>query len=341
MKLLSILSEAVKSKFTKIELRYMNFFLKKGYTNNNGSELFSYLKNELHLDYDKSIILTNLFLKNYDEDHEFLKNKNIDRSPDISDDDETMALAKFLEVPYFTLEEVGYTNHGLTQYTTDEGGEEYSIGTDNEADAAYEEVINDMINDPDEWFSTSILEECIDASDSEKHELADDLASNSIEGMDDDDILEQSGKQEELDDYDNEISDLESEISDLEDMIADDDRLSERNELEEELKEKTIRLNQQQEGRDTFYDNLVEYGRDSYRDELYDNYKSSLDRNFTDFMAGELGYDIKTLGKNYGYDDDCLKNKIEGSRETELGRYDGNENSIEYNGTTYYIYRTN
>jgi len=338
MKLLSILSEAVKSKFTKIELRYMNFFLKKGYTNEDGSELFSYLKNELYLDYDKSIILTNLFLKNYDEDHEFLKNKNIDRSPDISDDDEIMALAKFLEVPYFTLEEINYTNHGLTQYSMDR--EEYSIGTDEEADAAYEEVIDDMINNPSEWFSTSTLENCIDASDGEKHELAADLADSSIEGMDDDDILEQSDKQEELDDYDNEISDLESEISDLEEAIADDDRITERNELEEELKEKTIRLNQQQEGRDTFYDNLVESGRESYRDELYDNYKSSLDRNFVGFMQGEMGYDLKTLGINYGYDDDCLKNNIEGSRESELGT-DENENSIEYDGTTYYIYRTN
>lgn len=340
MKLLSILSEAVKSKFTKIELRYMNFFLKKGYTDNNGSELFSYLKDELHLDYDKSIILTNLFLKNYDEDHDFLKNKNIDRSPDISDDDKIMALAKFLEVPYFTLEEVGYSHYSLSLYKNDDG-EEYGIGTDSEADAAYEEVIQDMVDSPVEWFSQSTLEDCIDASDGEKHELADDLADNSIEGMDDDDILEYSGKQEELDDYDNEISDLESEIEELENAITDDERITERNELEEELKEKTIRLNQQQEGRDNFYDNLVESGRESYKDELYNNYKNSLDRNFVSFMTGELGYDMNTLGKNYGYDEDCLKNNINGSREDELARYDGNENSVEYNETTYYIYRTN
>lgn len=340
MKLLSILSEAVKSKFTKIELRYMNFFLKKGYTNNNGSELFSYLKNELHLDYDKSIILTNLFLKNYDEDHEFLKNKNIDRSPDISDDEKIMALAKFLEIPYFTLEELDYSNYGLTQYTTDEG-EEYSIGTDEEADEALNDVIEDMIDSPTEWFSQSTLDNCIDASDGEKNELAKDLADSSIEGMDDDDIIERGDKQEELDDYDNEISELESEISDLEDAIADDDRILERNELEEELKEKTIRLTQQQEGRDTFYDNLVESARDEYISELYNDYLNSLNRDFTGFMKGELGYDNESLGKNYGFDKECLKKNIEASRASELSRYNGDENEIIYNDVTYYIYRTN
>jgi hypothetical protein len=114
----------------------------------------------------------------------------------------------------------------------------------------------------------------------------------------------------------NELSDLQSEIGRYENEISD---------LESEIED-------------------IEYG-DEYKEYSEEAIERAVEQRLTDIRRDPVG-ELENLGitdLSYYIDEDALIDdviNIDG-RGNGLASYDGVENEIEYNGTTYYIYRIN
>jgi len=190
-----------------------------------------------------------------------------------------------------------------------------------------------------------------------RHLWATDETDDYIDDLSDDEIIERGRIQDEIDEIDNEesenldkISELESEVSDLEseweDLDANDDseRIEEINELVKDLESQIESL--ESIDYDGKKETLIDETRETLREEYYDNVYDSLSDPI-DYFINEMGIysDVSELLKRglVFIDEDKLARDMVSDDGVAhyLARYDGDENTQDYDGNTYFIYRTN
>ncbi len=221
------------------------------------------------------------------------------------EDEKLNALAEFLGV---APEEITYDGY---EYSTDQG--DYKVLTNEEADEDFENYQRGLWDDLglesfSEWFQNWILENAVD-----KNYFQDDMhSSNSSYAHD---IAEESDYQ-----YGNRLV---QECYDA-DLISDDDF---------------------ETGTDgePDYKNCI-YDTDELADKLADHMDENYD-NTVEWVIDSFGKEF--LSRIVKEHPDCIDtNKVIEKIKSNDGRgclaaYDGKENEVDYNGTTYYIYHTN
>jgi len=214
-----------------------------------------------------------------------------------------LPLAEFLEISPYELKEIDNYYYGLTQFETPDG-EVYAIGTDEEADNAYEIfqrnfIEENGINGFSNWFQEIIINNYLDEEDFQT-------------------MLEEY--------FESYVDDIESEDSIDEEKYV--------NRLEEEMDEAGI-INVEDEDYNGDYED--------YKQEFIDYLTESVD-NPVQYFIDNFGNDWVTeyIRRNDSVlDVDGIIEEIKESdgRGPALASYDGVENYIEFGGEYYYIYR--
>jgi hypothetical protein len=356
MKFLDILNEQdsennKSSSWTREEIGIMNTLIKKGFEDTEPSEIKKFL-NKLGYDKEESIDLFYLF-KNNVSNGEFDINELPDRERHWEDfEPKQIALAIFLDLDPSEVEESQYSHYGLTEYDTPEGN--YAIGTDHEADRAAEESARGLIDDG--AMNEDYAKDYITMSDTDRRLYAQEEADMIVDDMDDDDIIREKDLEDEIDEIDSQesenrdkIDELETEIEDLESELEDLDA-NDDSERIEEINKLVLHLESQKEGLENIdYDErkeeIIERGREELREEKYDEIYDELDDPVEYFVENRGIYTLTELIKNgpVFLDEDKMVSDMvsDDGRGNYLSSYDGDENEQEYDGITYYIYRTN
>jgi DNA repair exonuclease SbcCD ATPase subunit len=275
-------------------------------------------------------------LQDLEQEYEGLDD-NDDRAYDLQETiDETQTEIEELEENdvdvYMMYASPRYTHYGLQQFEVLISGfkdREYTVGTYEEMDEAALEYAKSYIDDVGaDGFSESFIEDYLDvdaivsmAEDDYEYQVRD-----SPESYFSDDDYELTSEQEER------IEQLESQIEDLEqqklELDSDDDNYYEYEEdLDnqiEALQEELDNIEVDTEPTDDMIENKVaELVRDVRRDPL-------------DYLK-DYGYDIK----EYVDEDELAQGLVDSDGWGVMNSYDGNYDSEDVNGVTYYIMRIN
>ena len=263
------------------------------------------------------------------------------------------------DIYYLFLE--GYTHYGLSVYTNELDDKEWAIGTDDEADQAAHDQVENFIEEfkdqPNMGFSPGFIEYYIDeeqvVSEFESR-IEDDIRESPDSYLNDDDKTITEEGQRLLDEVNDKISELEEhktrmeeEIEDLTTQLSDlDEDSSEYNEVQDKINEIESDLSVVEDEISDLETEIDDINEDS------DNFEWSeeaIERAVQDRLEDFRNYPIRELNNwgitdlsRYVNEDDLINGVIVyDGRGSCLSGYDGNENEITYNGTTYYIYRIN
>lgn len=259
----------------------------------------------------------------------------------------------------YELHQEAYDQYGLNVYTNEHNDRSYAIGTDDEADEAarnqVESFIDEFRDEPGMGFAAGIIERFIDGDQVAKEfesDVEDMIRESPDSYLDDDDMeLTDEGlelldeKQEALHTAEQRKSTVEDRITDIElemeDVDSDSDEYSE---LEAELSD----LQSEMEDLETEISDLeseIEDIEDSsdYKDYSEDAIQKAVENYLDDIRRDPIG-ELRNLGitdfSSYIDEDELIEYVIDlDGRGHGLAGYDGAENEITYNGTTYYIYR--
>jgi hypothetical protein len=212
------------------------------------------------------------------------------------------------------------TDYGYFEY----GGMEFLVATDDAADElAYESVKSLIDDDGLGGFNSWLIESHIDGEkvvESFRDYFDEDVRENP-EGYLDDDDRELTRVSERR------ISEIEDEISDLQDLLDGVD--------EDEINEKIEELESEKEYILGDYDSY-EYSETAI-DAAVENRLREIERDPLNTLK-EFGMDVF----DYVDIDDLVKEVVDSDgRGHILASYDGSEDSVDYDGDLYYIYRTN
>lgn len=269
-----------------------------------------------------------------------------------------LPLAQFLDVSPYTLEEKKYKHYTLTQFST-EDGEEYAIGTDEEADASWDEYLNYIKLELKNFISPNNLsyyidEDCAKRFANDEYSYYDELIREDPSNW----IREEP---EQLTDYANdEIKTLESQINEANAIIlnneneiselsetGDTDRISEIQLENEGLQEEIDGWLSDIEDikTDTSNSDYWEYSEDQIEAEINTRLEDISD-DLIGYLEGMFGPINRAFDEIYTAVERCIDEdeviadfKRNGSRGDDLSHYDGDERTIRFDGITYYIYR--
>lgn len=328
------------------------------------SDIWDFLSSKLDIrNTEEKLEIMHLYKKYYDVDEEELDNLSDDDFSDMDDtsdiEDKQMALALNLDVPPMLLEEQNYTHYGLTVYNNLDDGTEYAVGDDSEVDKAMKEYFDDYISNVGgiEYIHRWLLYDFIELDSYVVEEYARETAEYRVEDMDEDEVIEEAGYdkdslESDLENLKDELSDLESEKEDLESELDDleSDNDEGENDVEiEDLNEKMTELV------DRIYDKEGEIGeKESEIESLYETAKEELIDKMTEDMNDDIesegvvyfidnmGYSLEdAVSAFYTFDESGLESYLAENedRGNTLGSYDGVEETENYDGEWYYIYR--
>lgn len=336
-------------KWTREEIKMMELLIKKGLDYENPGEIKNLL---VKFGYDTDEIKEFYYLfKNNVVDGEFDTNEIPNRERNWEDfEPKQIALALFLDVEPFEIEEMDYSHYGLNLYDTPEG--EYSVGTDDEAEQAAYKAAKSGI---DEGFvSPDFIRRYITMTDTDRRLYAQEEADYLVDEVyGDDDIIKNAGIEGEIEEIDDleitntdRISEIEDEISELEDQQS---------EIEDEESNEWIELEDMIDGLkaeiktlenidyDAKKEEIIDDARDTVRDELYDEIYDELSDPVEYFVESKGIYTLDELIKNgpVFVDEDELADDMvsQDGRGHFLAHYDGDEDEQDYDGVTYYIYK--
>jgi hypothetical protein len=376
MKFLKILNE---ENLLPIEKRIIGRMLKSELDPEDFGDNFDVLKNKwLITDFNLILKLVHVYQAVFsdieDGDLSILDTKDFSNFENILDDydDKVIALALYLNVSPSNIEENKYRYYGLSNYTVD--GDEYAIGTEDEANNANDEYVENIISDFYSFYDDTTLVNYLIVNENEIKYFAKEMADSRVDDMSDDDILEEAGystddieEKEELEsnleELQDEITDLESDLEDTNNEISsvtedlenpenEDDIEYFKNELENYQKQKTeitISINEkisQIEGINNRIEelgdlsDLVERAKDELRERFTDEYVDEMDS--PQWFINNLGYKAKDLINSscFEIDEDAIRSDFS-DRGDNLASYDGNERDVSYKDTYYVIYRVN
>jgi len=261
----------------------------------------------------------------------------------------------------YDLQNESYEHYGLSVYTDINNDAEYAIGTDEEADiAAHDQVesyINEFKNEPGMGFREGYLDYYIDGDEVARdfETEVDDMVRESPESYIDDDDKELTSEGKELlsekrealsiaetrkSELDDKISEMESEMESIE---SDSDEYTELENLLSDLQSELEDIETEIGDLESEIDD-IENG-DDYKEYSEDAIKKAVEARLDDIRNDPID-ELKSWGitdLNRYIDMEKLIDGVisDDGRGNGLSGYDGNENEISYNGTTYYIYRIN
>jgi len=345
--------------------------------------LWDFLTNQLSFNegdlYDLKLSLMFLYTNYFDTDglYDNLDINEIQNKIENVDNDDyndyQMALAEFLELPPFLMDDQDYGHYGygttIIDLTTNT---EYAVYKDDEVDDAYDEWKDDYLQQSyiDDLYDVESFIE-IEMGGYAMRELIDSLVDDQLDSMDEDEILERSGydsKKEDLeenilsnkgrieeieDKLDDLRYDLDSNESELDDYVSDNDEgdyddeiedldytieqiRSEISELESEMEELESLIEDEEDS----LERILEDAKEELRDSLYEDMEYDIDSNPLGYLYDHLGYSYSDIvDGGYGYfDDQAYKEQMfdDYSRGDNLGT--GYEEEIGYKGNYYWIY---
>ena len=246
----------------------------------------------------------------------------------------------------YQLHEEGYEHYGLTVFIDEINNAEYAIGDDDEADSAAKKQVESFIDEfkdqPGMGFTAGFIDGYVDGDKvvAEYKDQIEEMVRESPDSYINDDAELSSEGQEKIDEKRNEISDLENKRSELEDkkyeMEANEEDTSD---IDSEIDEIDTQISDlESEIEDIESD-------DDYKEYSEEQIEAAVQSRLEDFRNDPIG-ELKEWGVEdltpYINEDELIDGVIASDgRGMGLSGYDGEENEITYDGTTYYIYRTN
>ena len=282
-------------------------------------------------------------------------------------DDEQLALAEFLNIPPFLLDEGSYSHYGLNTYEFD--SDSYSVGDEASVeDAMYqyaEQMIEYEIDTMEEWW----LNDYLSINDYAVDQFCEEEADNRLDNMSEEEMMEEAGmdpdeKEEEINDFEiskdekeEQLGELQEELEDLEnqrDEAEEDygDESDEYNEIDEEYGEKeyevdnlTDDIESLQEDIETAQQELSKMPEEA-KDELYekykDDYRDTIDSEGIEYFTNNLGMSREdAIDYYFDFDKEGAVQSLadDQDRGESLNSYDGSEEEQEYDGEDYYIFQ--
>ncbi len=247
----------------------------------------------------------------------------------------------------YELHDEGYENYGLKVFTNEYDGTEWMIGDDDEADKAAREYLENFIEEfkdqPGMGFTEGFIDSYIDGD-----KVADEFE-NDIDNMvrespdsyirDDPEELTEDAQQT-IKDNNEKIENLNDKKAELDEQLAAmDDEDEQREAIQAEFDEVYQEISDlESENDDIENDN-------SNREYTEEQIKDAVDKRLDDIRDDPIS-ELKAYGitdfREYIDEEKLIDDAISRyGRGHNLASYDGAENETTYNGTTYYIYRTN
>ena len=282
-------------------------------------------------------------------------------------DNEQLALAEFLNIPPFLLDQASYSQYGLNVYEFD--GDSYAVGDDVDVeDAMYqyaENMIEYEIDTMEEWW----LNDYLSPNQYAIEQFCEEEADNRLDNMSEGEMMEEAGmdpdeKQEEIDDMEvskeekeEELVEMEEELEELEnlrDEAEEDygDESDEYYEADEEHGDKELEVDNLRDEIEALGSDIEEYEQEirnmpeEAKDQLYEKYKEdyedTINSEGVEYFTSNLGmsrgdaidyyFDFDKEGATQAFADDADWGDI-------LASYDGEEHAQEYDGEDYYIFQ--
>jgi len=341
--------------------------LHKRFTPDDVKEILDFLIMGTGMEKDQAYRAFYIFKNNYRDEGDYENiGEDVDREMGWEDySDAHIALAMHFDTIPDLIEKKDYHLHGLEQFEYEE--KEFYCGTHEEAEEAAKKYVEEQIDDSPEHFNQSFLQDYLTVPNSD--EIAQEEAEAIFDGADDDYILSESGLEDEYQELSDEIDSLTDEISDLDNEI--EEWGSQIEELEEALESskgkkkleienqieklreeiadaeqqriiKQALLDKKEEEKESFIDNAKEKAIENKAEEIE---KEIDDDPFQYFVKDHGLYSAEDFFKARFVRVDSEKAAAAAIDEDGiahyLAHYDNEEETVEYNGVTYYIYRTN
>lgn len=241
----------------------------------------------------------------------------------------------------YELVELPYNHYGLTSFEVlSLPNKKYTVGTESEMDDAVLEYAKNYINDVGiEGFSRGFISDHIDEDklrDYLDDYFRDDVYQNPEIYFSDDDFeltSEQEERKEQLETYISDMEDMKSELEDEQSELEDSDS-DEYNELQEKIDEIDENIEKAQEELDGIEPDTEP------TDEMID---SKVDEMIDDRMSDPIAF-INEFGlslDNFIDEDELAKALVDSDGYGLMNSYDGDYDTIDFDGETYYIMRIN
>lgn len=358
MKIVNILNEG---KINNIHRKLLNAINNSLDYDGSIEDAWRFLSDDLSID-DMDLKIEVLHLYNqYDDEEGFnsLQDSDLDDAGNI-DNDRIMALALFLDVPPILIEDMMYSHFDMYTYKDLTTEKVYAVGDESEAEEAMRLYFSDFVDQQGglENIDRYLLDDYLEIDEYAVRQFAREDAEYLVNDMDEDDVISEAGYDK--DDIESVIEDLEEKISELNDeirslesemdeFISDNDEgdydseiedLEERiNELMTEMSNLESQLEAEKSNLESLYETAKEELIDKKEEEIYDNIEYS----GVDYFTNELGYSFTdAVNRYFTFDESALEEYLAENedRGQTLSPYDGQENEQYYDGTYYFIYRT-
>jgi hypothetical protein len=325
------------------------------------AEVWGFLTKELNIsDMELKIELLHLFLNHFNEDgkYENLSDSDLGDMDDISNyDSEHLAIAEWLDLPPSLVVEESYDHYGLTVYKDLETDSLYAVGDDVDATYAMEKRFDGWVDEHGlDNVNSWDLEDFLEIDYYALNDIANSEAKYKIEGMDEDQIISAAGYDKDdindgiesieakIEEISDEISDLEEEMGSLEDDNEEGEYDSDIDDISIKIRELTSDLEDlesQLEEKQRELDDLLETATDELIEKYEEEYREKIESEGLDYFTNVMEYSRKdAINYFFNFDQSGYESHLAETedRGAELSSYDGIENSLNYNGETYYIY---
>ncbi len=285
-------------------------------------------------------------------------------------DDKHIAVAQYLEIPPFLVETGGWEHYGLEQYDDLYGGGTYAVGDVDEVEDAMKEWAQEFYDSEGvEYMDRYYLDDYIELND--MSEFAEEEVDNRLDGMDDDDIIEEAGYdkdemvdnrnsmmsnvaelKEEMEGIQTEREHLQEVLDDLEMEDEDAYETEEYQEIEEQQNDLEYEWDEKDSEVDDLDDeiieleyeieNLLDTAKDELKESKVDDLVREIEDEGIDYFIDNLGYAIDDVINDFCYfdEDGFISNLADMEDNERLASYDNSEEWEEVDGEDYYIYRT-
>jgi len=285
-------------------------------------------------------------------------------------DDKHIAVAQYLEIPPFLVETGGWEHYGLEQYDDLYGGGTYAVGDVDEVEDAMKEWAQEFYDSEGvEYMDRYYLDDYIELND--MSEFAEEEVDNRLDGMDDDDIIEEAGYdkdemvdnrnsmmsnvaelKEEMEGIQTEREHLQEVLDDLEMEDEDAYETEEYQEIEEQQNDLEYEWDEKDSEVDDLDDeiieleyeieNLLDTAKDELKESKVDDLVREIEDEGIDYFIDNLGYAIDDVINDFCYfdEDGFISNLADMEDNERLASYDNSEEWEEVDGEDYFIYRT-
>ncbi len=275
------------------------------------------------------------------DDFDWIKNIQ-GEIPEVSDENKYLVLVELLgidevfgDITNFddiensdtNFQENSWTHYGITTYTLN-NGEEWAVGTSSEFDDALYEYWTNFIDVGLEGVHN--IEYWLEMSDTDRRFFASHMADSYLDNLSDDEVIETSGKQDEMDELIEEEEKLNDELAEL------DEELEEFDTDEEDvsdLVDKIDEINQRLREIESEKDDLIDTAKSIVYDIHYDEWYECLE-DVVDCLVRQHGFygnvdDLIRYNNAVQFDDSgWIEQQVSNSDYGELNNYDGNYEEV-------------